>query len=878
VGDHDEPDRLKSLFARAIELPPTQRADFLRAASVGDDALLRRLAVLLRAHDTAGDFLERPVSLSAVGDVTADIAAGVDDLEPLDRVGAYELVERIGQGGFGTVWRARQLAPVERDVAMKILRGDGERLLRWFLAERQTLARLQHPGIASLFDAGTTADGRPWLTMQLVEGEAITEFSRSRELTVRGRLGLFLEVCTAVQHAHAKGIVHQDIKPANVLVTERDGSARPIVIDFGLARAVGDWAETGEDGAGTPGTPDYMSPERLRNDRSAIDVRTDVYSLGVLLYELCAGERPFVRGRGDSAVRDLLRAIREDRPAPPSRIAGEPISREIDWIVARAMAKDPAERYSTVAALSDDVRRWLRHEPVDAGPRTATYHLRKFVRRHRLVVIAAASIVAALAVGLLLTIVAWRAAELAEKQARADQQRAERATRESNRALDLIEHLWNGADFGRLGRADYPARELLADNVRDLPILAADEPAVESRVRRSIASLQSFLGAALDAEQHADRAVELARAMGDGRELLLALAQRVKVRYQLGSIVAAEADLAEAIRIEAGLDVRDPRLRASLEEFVARCAQRRGAHELAREAAERYLELCRALDDPRAIARGQLLLANVHGALGRLEPAFAAIGEVVALEGELGADHPDVIAAIQHRALLLQRNRDFPAAEAAFRDGLERRRRSYGDGHPLVAWAEVDLAWVLHETGRDDEAEPLLRSALPVLRSRLGDGHLFVTESMQRLGAVLVELGRLDDAAAILEDAVKRARTLDDHPKDVLVGALSNLANLRRARGQATLGRELQREAVAVAIDALPSDHFLVSVSQTNLAYMAEQDGDRELAVDQLLDARRRALAGGREREAELQRRRLIPLLRALGRSAEASALEGDGR
>lgn len=870
-------DRVKQLFAEAIELPPAERGAFVAAACTRDEPLRRRLDLLLRAHDIAGDFLEHPVSLVAAA-ADQDPADADDGLAPGDRIGAHQLVERLGRGGFGTVWRARQLAPVERDVAMKILHCAGDRVLRWFVAERQTLARMQHPGIASMFDAGTTDDGRPWLTMQLVDGEPITRFCDRHAVPLRTRLALFADVCLAVQHAHVKGVVHHDVKPANVLVTERDGALRPVVIDFGVAHALDDATAARDDAAAPPGTPDYMSPEQAADDRGAVDARTDVYSLGVLLYELCSGRRPHPKGVGQGALRELLRAIREDEPPPPSTVCAGRLPRELDWVVARAMAKNPAQRYPTAAALADDVRRLLDHEPLAAGPDSTPYRLRKFARRHRVVVAAVATILLSLATGVAVAARGWYRASEAERLARLDQLAAEQASRRATRALDLLDELWTGADPSRLGRADYPARELLADCARELPLRAAGEPEVELRVRRLLARLQSFLGYTSNAEQHADRAVELARAGDDARELLLALVQRARVRFLLADVDGAQADLVEATALEAALPAREPAIVASIDEFIARCAQRRGEPEAALSAAERALVRRRALGGPAEIAKGLLLLANLHGSVGRIQPAMAAVEEALALQTDLGDDHPDVLAALQHRAFLLQRQRDFGAAEAAFRDGLERRRRTYGAGHPLVAWAEADLAWVLHERGRDGDAEPLLRSALPVLRERLGEGHLFVTETMQRLGAVLIGCGRTDEAEILLVEAVERCRTLDGHPREGLVGALANLANLRWQQGHRDTGVALMQDAVDVAVAALPAEHYLVSVTMTNLAWLLAENGDRERAVGLLHDARRRAQAGGRAREVELQRQRLVGLLRELGRADEADTLERDGR
>ena len=311
-------ERGKELFGALIELPSGDRQSFLASACEDDQHLRRELEALLRAHEAAGDFLAYPAGLVAA------VASGRDDdddWKPGDTLGHYELVERLGAGGVGVVWRARQLRPVVRDVALKLLRRgrDGDESAMRFRAEWQLLARMQHPGVAKVFDAGVLADGRPWLAMELVEGVPVTDHALGAGLSLRSRLGLFTEVCRAVQHAHHKGVVHRDLKPSNVLVTMRDGVPRPVVIDFGIAAA----DDLGVDvpGAECPqlGTPEYMSPEQAGSDVLAVDVRTDVYALGVLLYERACGERPFRRPAGPDGASRLLQAIRTRTPTPPSR-------------------------------------------------------------------------------------------------------------------------------------------------------------------------------------------------------------------------------------------------------------------------------------------------------------------------------------------------------------------------------------------------------------------------------------------------------------------------------------------------------------------------------------------------------------------------------
>ena len=404
----------KKVFSRLRKIAsPEARADYLKQACDDDSVLRDRLDALLRAHDEERSFLESP---------PPGLAATIDSPlveQPGQTIGRYKLLELIGEGGFGAVWMAEQREPVQRKVALKILKAgmDTRQVVARFEAERQALALMDHPNIARVFDGGATASGRPYFVMELVRGVPITRYCDEHQLTPRERLELFLPVCQAIQHAHQKGIIHRDVKPSNVLIAPYDGRPVPKVIDFGVAKATGQrlTEHTQFTGFGTVvGTLEYMSPEQAELNNQDIDTRSDIYSLGVLLYELLTGTTPLSRDRlKQEAFAEMLRIIREEEPPKPStRLSQsketlpsisaqrqmEPaklkklVRGELDWIVVKALEKDRNRRYETANALALDVQRYLSDEPVQACPPSAGYRLRKFVRRNKAALAVAASL------------------------------------------------------------------------------------------------------------------------------------------------------------------------------------------------------------------------------------------------------------------------------------------------------------------------------------------------------------------------------------------------------------------------------------------------------------------------------------------------------
>jgi eukaryotic-like serine/threonine-protein kinase len=588
----------EEVFHEALARRPEEQAAYLEQACAGDPGLRAAVGALLRANVGATGFLEQP-ALAPVGTVDGPVTE-----RPGTVIGSYKLLEQIGEGGFGIVFMAEQLEPIRRKVALKVVKPgmDTRQVIARFEAERQALAIMDHPNIAKVHDGGATPSGRPYFVMELVKGVPITEFCDQNHLTPRQRLELFIPVCEAVHHAHQKSIIHRDLKPSNVLVAVHDTIPVSKIIDFGVAKALGQELTdktlfTGF--AQMIGTPLYMSPEQAGQSSLDVDTRSDIYSLGVLLYELLTGTTPFTKERfKQTAYDEIRRIIRDEDPPKPStrlselsrsgelRRSGEPsrtsgstapiapptsslasvaaqrqtepakltklVRGELDWIVMKALEKNRNRRYETALDLAADIRRHLRDEPVLACPPTLRYRLGKLLRKHRGPVAAVATVWFVLVGGIAATTIAYGQARAAERQAR--QAEAEARATADFLTYDVLGPAHEGPAGGY--SRDVTIREALDAAARTIDHALGQNPRVEAAVRHVMGATYRFLGEYEKARPHLQRAVALRT-----RELGTDDPATLTSEHHLCNVLHNQGDLAKAETLgRAVLDARRKRL------------------------------------------------------------------------------------------------------------------------------------------------------------------------------------------------------------------------------------------------------------------------------------------------------------------------------
>ena len=706
----------------------------------------------------------------AGGDPAAEFhAAHTVDLPLADglgpKIGPYRILQLLGEGGFGSVYMAEQSEPIRRRVALKVIKAgmDTRQVIARFEQERQALALMDHPAIAQVLDAGATDTGRPYFVMELVKGEPVTGYCDKHNLPVVARLELFAEICAAVQHAHTKGIIHRDLKPSNILVAVEDGQPRIKVIDFGIAKATaGNLTDKTlyTEHRALVGTPEYMSPEQAEGSLD-IDTRTDVYALGVLLYELLTGTTPFDSRRLRSAAAgEIQRILREDEPPRPStrlsqseetlstvaahrhtepKKLSSQLRGELDWIVMKALEKDRQRRYETASGLAADIQHFLAGEPVLAAPPSAAYRLRKFVRRHRAAVSAAALVAAALIAAVVG--ISWQATV-----ARGQRDKAERVA-------EFMAEMLRGVEPGvARGRDTTMLTEMMnaaAERIERGELARA--PEAELQLRGTIGTVFRELALYDEAAKMLTPAVPLARALhaGDAAETAEAVGSLAQLLDDRGDIAAAEPLYREALAMDRRLfPGDDPRVATDLNN-LGQVLSDKGDLAASEPLQRQALEMRRRLypGDHEDLAESLNNLGQVVSARGDLPAAIALFREALAMSRRLyPGDHPRVAGGLNNLSVLLKNSGDLAGAEPLARETLEMRRRLFPGDHPYVATGLNNLALILQERGDLVAPEALFRESLAMRRRLYPEGHVSIATDLNNLAGLLLE--RNEPAAA----------------------------------------------------------------------------------------------------------------------------------
>jgi len=772
------------------------------------------------------------------------------------QIGNYRLLKIIGQGGMGEVYEAEQTHPIQRKVALKIIKlgMDSREFTKRFESERQAMAMMDHPCIATVHDAGTSERGRPYIVMEYVPGVPVRQFCNEHKLDIKERLKLFIQICEGVQHAHQKAIIHRDIKSSNVLVSEADGEFRPKIIDFGLAKAVGEdltgktiQTQMGE----ILGTLEYMSPEQVDFTGDKVDTRTDIYLLGVLLYSLLTDLLPFdpveMRKVGLDGVLYMIRSVDPPRPSNRVRDVGNEaeglaslrglsasklistLEGDLDWIIMMALEKEKSLRYQTANALAVDIRRYLNNRPTFASPPSATYRIKKFVRRNRSGVVAAALLATAVLMGIVGTTIGMVRAQNAQKVAKTEAETARQVS-------DFMVGLFDVSDPSEARGNTITAREILDRGVQKIEGGLADQPATQAKLLNTMGRVYKELGLYTAARPLLEKSLSTMQLIdnGPGQEEAVVL-------DDLGGLLRVSGDFEGArIHLERALAIREQELGPDHAEVAhslnsyANLLWQIGETDQAREYYLRALAIREATfgkTDPEVA----VTLNNLGGLAmqaGEYEDAQRYFQRALVIRQEaLGKDHPDVARSLENLGKLHWVKGDYETASPYFENALAIREKVLGPNHPLVATSLNDFANLLVDAGNRTEALAYYERALDIRELTLGPAHPDVAGAMSNIALVLMEEGEFQRSRTLLEEVLSiRETALGPDHNDVAV-TMNNLALVLLKKGDFEGGLALFQQSLAIREKNFGPDHPDVAHSAAEIGDALLRHGDLEGAL-----------------------------------------------
>jgi serine/threonine protein kinase/tetratricopeptide (TPR) repeat protein len=876
---NDPPKRDVVIFTEAVRLPSHERAAYLDRACGGDAKLRQQIEALLQIQAGVGDFLEQSPQK-----VTPQTRLGVSAGEkPGDHIDRFKLLEQIGEGGCGVVYMAEQEEPVRRRVALKLIKlgMDTKQVVARFEAERQALALMDHPHIAKVLDAGATESGRPYFVMELVHGIKITEYCDKNSLSTEERLKIFVQVCQAVQHAHQKGIIHRDIKPSNILVnTTTEGEAFPVVIDFGIAKATNNQPLTDKTLFTAfemfIGTPAYMSPEQAALTNVDVDTRTDIYSLGVLLYELLTGSTPFSAGELlNAGLDEVRRVIREQEPVRPStRLSkmtaadltsiaqhrkSEPpklirsVCGDLDWIAMKALEKDPGRRYATAHGLALDIQHFLTDDVVSARPPSAAYKLQKAIRRNKLAFTTAGLVTAALLLGLAASI--WQAvrATHAEKRVTAERDAKEQALKDAEAISTFLTEVFQSPDPARDGRTIAVA-EMLDRATKKLETTVTNQPDRRVKLQATLGATYQALGLYPEAIPLQEKVLAYQRRGPEHLGTLTAMTVLARTYYDTGRLDEALKIREEALPLSRRiLGPKDPSTLLAMNDLAVSYYST-GRKDESLKMHEEVLSLSRTVlgpEHPNTLFAMNDLAATYFN-IGRNDEALKMQEEVLSLSRTvLGLEHPETLVAMNNLAVTYLAVGRKDEALKLTEELLPLERKVFGPEHSKTLTAMNNLAAAYFAVGRKDEALKMREESLTLCRKVLGPDHPKTVLAIKNLAISYMDANRKDEAIKLREEVLKvnqeqLALALKRDPKSS-ASAYSELGFTLDALGHGDDAIKAWQEAVRIEPANNPNVHYWLGKALMDRQRFAEAlpilratrkfypDGDRGMKTDELL-------------------------------------------